>query len=125
MKLNNHLATVDVYRMNKQLLHEYLLLLLQDSYIGVLQLKANETTTEEFVQGILRAANYLPFYFAEKIFSRLFLLVNDGKSSMLHLEVEIKYRSQKRAYLIQKRLPWLIVAITILLMFVMYYFAKL
>lgn len=123
-KLNSHLATMDVYRMNKQLLHEYLLLLLQDSYIGVLQLKADETTTKEFVRGILKATNYLPFYFAEKIFSRLFLLINDDKSSTLHHEVEIKYRSQKRAHLIEKRLPWLIVAITISLMFVMYYFAK-
>ncbi|GEM_PF-6189686 len=110
--------------MNKQLLHEYLLLLLQDSYIGVLQLKADETTTEEFVRGILKATNYLPFYFAEKMFNRLFLLAQEDTHQTLREEIAQNYRAQRKAYLIEKRLPWLIVAITILLMFVMYYFAK-
>lgn len=123
-KLNSHLATVDVYRMNKQLLHEYLLLLLQDSYIGVLQLKADETTMEEIVLGILKATNYLPFYFAERIFNRLFLLAQENTYQTLRKEIAQNYRVQRKAYLVQKRLPWLIVAITILLMFVMYHFAK-
>ena len=121
-KLNKHLATVDVYRMNRQLLHEYLLLLLQDSYIGIMQLKAGKATISMFIAEILQSSRHLPYYYDKDILGRLGLLVQKEEEDRVNIAAAI--RERKRAYLLQKNFPWIILGIAILLCIFMYLFSK-
>ncbi|RYZ47839.1 MAG: hypothetical protein EOP49_20200, partial [Sphingobacteriales bacterium] len=52
-KLNAHIAVIDVYRMNKELLWRYLLFLLSDEKIAVLRLKGKPGTVSGIIDGIM------------------------------------------------------------------------
>jgi len=121
-KLNGHLAAVDIYRMNRQLLYEYLLLLLQDDYIGILQVKAGTELITDFIKEILRSSAHLPFYYDKEILKRLQLL--SGKQGPEQATLLTAMKKRKSAYLLQKAFPWIVAATTLLLCIAMYLFAK-
>jgi curved DNA-binding protein CbpA len=124
VKLNAHLRKVDIYRMNKQLLYEYLLFLLQDKNMAILQRKGDAHFLGQFVQEILGAARYLPFYFEKDILGRLSLLVADSDEENIKQEIKAAFAQRRRTYILQKSLPWLAVLLTFILMLCMYFYAQ-
>lgn len=119
-KLNAHLAQVDVYRMNKQLLHQYLLFLFSDDKIGIIQLKAEAVTRGSIIEEGLKATLHLPFYYSNEILNRLLqVAADDGEAQPLR---DIKKRLEREARW-QKLFPWLVAAVVLLLCVAMYLFS--
>lgn len=121
-KLISHIRSVDVHRMNKQLLQEYLLLFLNDEKIAILRKQAATTAMDNFVAEVIHAASFLPYYFAKAVFARLYLLCQDNETILLNIAAA--EHSMAKAARRQQYLPLLIVLITLLLCFGMYWFSK-
>lgn len=121
-KLTSHIRSVDVHRMNKQLLQEYLLLFLNDEKIAILRKHAGTTSIDNFVAEIIHAVSFLPYYFAKAVFTRLYLLCQDHE--VMLYKIAAADRSMTRQARRQQYLPLLIVLITLLLCFGMYWFSK-
>ena len=121
-KLTSHIQSVDIHRMNKQLLQEYLLLFLNDEKIAVIRKQADETYLEVFISEVIRANEHLPYYFAQPVFARLHLLSQDYEAPQQKVkasETRMARQARWRQYL-----PLLIVIITLLLCVSMYFFSK-
>lgn len=121
-KLNNHIQSVDIHRMNKQLLQEYLLLFLNDEKIAVVRKQADSAYLYAFVSAVIRACEHLPYYFAQPVFARLHLLSQDypeAQSTVTEAETRMARQARWRQYL-----PVLIIIITLLLCIGMYLYSK-
>lgn len=121
-KLNNHIQSVDIHRMNKQLLQEYLLLFLNDEKIAIIRKQADASYLVAFITEVIRAVEYLPYYFAQPVFARLHLLsldYPDVPSKITEAESRMARQARWRQYL-----PLLIIIITLLLCIGMYLYSK-
>ncbi len=121
-KLNSHIQSVDVHRMNKQLLQEYLLFFLNDEKIALVHKQADAHYLSAFIPELIRATEYLPYYFARPVFGRMHLLSRDNESAALAVQAaegRMARQAKWRWYL-----PLLIVIITLLLCIGMYWFSK-
>ncbi|PSK93890.1 DnaJ-like protein [Taibaiella chishuiensis] len=121
-KLNNHINSVDVHRMNKQLLHEYLLFFLTDEKIAIIRKQADASYLGHFIPAMLDATLHLPFYFAAPVYTRL-QLVATGSAHLSELVDKARRRMAGQARR-QRYLPLLMVLITLLLCIAMYLFSK-
>lgn len=121
-KLNAHIAVIDVYRMNKELLHRYLLFMLSDEKVAILQLKGRPETISGITEGMIKATTHLPVYFAIAVLNRLATAIAAHPEEAHKAAVAL--RRLKREQLWQKLFPWLTLTITILLCVAMYLFSK-
>jgi hypothetical protein len=121
-KLNAHIAVIDVYRMNKELLHQYLLFMLSDEKIAVILLKSKAETTHGLVEEIIKASSALPVYFAKEVLYRLKMITVNNPDDAL--KVDTSLRRLMREYTLEKLFPWLALVITLLLCVAMYFFSK-
>jgi hypothetical protein len=121
-KLNAHIAVIDVYRMNKELLHKYLLFLLSDEKIAIILLKGNTDTVHGLVEGIIKASVALPIFFAKEVLQRLKMITVNSPDD--ELKVNISLKRLMREHTLEKLFPWLALAITLLLCIAMYFFSK-
>jgi metal-responsive CopG/Arc/MetJ family transcriptional regulator len=121
-KLNTHIAMIDVYRMNKELLHQYLLFLLNDEKIAVILLKGNADNIHGLVEGIIKASSVLPISFAKEVLQRLKMITVNTPDEELKVNVSLK--RLVREHTLEKLFPWLALVITLLLCIAMYFFSK-
>jgi molecular chaperone DnaJ len=121
-KLNAHLAEVDVYRMNKELLYRYLMFLLSDDKIGIILQKAEDNFASRFVPQILEAIAPLPHYFAKDVLLRLKAITADNEAENTLLVRAIRKRAIEEQK--EKWFPWIIFLVTLLLCLAMYLFSK-
>jgi metal-responsive CopG/Arc/MetJ family transcriptional regulator len=121
-KLNAHIAAIDVYRMNKELLHQYLLFMLSDEKIAVILLKGNTDTIHGLAEGIIKASSVLPVYFAKEVLQRLKMITVSSLDDELKVDTSLKRLA--REHKLEKVFPWLALAITLLLCVAMYFFSK-
>jgi len=121
-KLNAHIALIDVYRMNKQLLHQYLLFMLSDEKVAIILLKGKPDTVSGMVTGILKAASTLPLYFSIEVLTRLKVITVNNTDDTAKIDLALQRLNRERIW--QKLFPWLALAITIVLCMAMYFFSK-
>lgn len=119
IKLNNHMATVDVYRMNHKALHAYIFQLLNEGHMAILTRKEEPSVNESIVTMILQATGGLKYNYMEPV-ARLLQDLSGEDGKLLHL-INIAVKARKRQAAWDKQMPWLIVAITLLLIFGMYF----
>ncbi len=121
-KLNDHIRSVDVHRMNRQLLHEYLLFLLADEKIAIIRKQGDAAYLGHFIPALLEALQHLPFYFADPVYNRLQLMAA-GQPTLLSLVAGTQQRMALQARR-QRYMPLLVVLITLVLCIAMYLFSK-
>lgn len=113
---------IDVYRMNKELLHQYLLFMLSDEKIAIILLKGKPDTIQGLVAGIIKASSTLPVFFAKEVLQRLRMITVNSPDDELKVNTSLKRLS--REHKLEKIFPWLALAITLLLCVAMYFFSK-
>jgi len=121
IKLNNHMATVDVYRMNHKALHAYIFQLLNEGHMAILTRKEEPSVNENIVNMILQATKGLKYNYMQPV-ARLLQELSGEDGKLLHL-IHLAVKGRKRQATWDKRLPWLIIAITLLLISGMYFWA--
>lgn len=121
-KLNAHIAVIDVYRMNKQLLHQYLMFLLADEKMAILQLKAEEQVLQDIIGELLKAILPLPSYYAKEILARLKVLAEGYPAEETRIDKVLNRIIREEIW--QRSVPWLVLLVTLLLCITMYLFGK-
>lgn len=122
-KLNAHLREIDVYRMNRELLYRYLLFMLSDEKVAIIEKRAQAPVRQGIAREILKAMQLLPGFFALEIISRIQLILN-GEDEEILKELEMVTRKVQREQRLQRYLPWLIAALTLFICVAMYLFSK-
>lgn len=120
-RLSRHMATVDTYRMSHSALYDYVFLLLQDSYMAILQQTNDVDTNALIVKELLQSTRHLKYMYMQSVGNKLAELVHDDEAlTLIHRQVQ---RSRKQ-YLWQKYQPYVIAIITIALCVLMYFYNK-
>ena len=121
-KLNAHIAEVDVYRMNKELLHRYLMFLLADEKVGILQRKASPETFAALAKALIQSTAVLPYYFAIEVLQRLKVAVAEHSEPVQEIEHALKRLTREAQW--RRLFPWLVLFITLSLCVAMFFFSK-
>lgn len=122
IKLHQHIARMDTYRMSHTALHDYIMLLLSDAHLAILQQHADEELNRKIAAEILRATASLKSPYIQQVATRLSQLA-EGDNELL---TDI-YHVQQRRLQAEKRnsmIPYVVIAITILLCLFMYIYGR-
>jgi molecular chaperone DnaJ len=121
VQLNISLATMDTYRMSQRALQEYILLILTDSHLGVLE-HADKLTIKKVATEILKATGNLEVQYLKEITDRLLLLAKHDNEMKTAISSNEEERIKER--LAGKLRPYIILLVTIALCIFMYLYAK-
>lgn len=122
IKLYNHMATVDVYRMNHKALYEYLEQLLNERHMATLTSGEAPSVNEGIVNMILDSTKGLKYIFFRPVADKLGLLAQGNTE--LHERVKARLRAKEREVNREKSMPYLVVLVTLLIVLAMYFWAK-
>jgi hypothetical protein len=120
-KLSRHMSNVDSFRMNHKALYDYVMLLLDDAHIAILQKESDADIRKLITTEIISSIKSLSYRYYSPVSCRLRLIVGDDPS--LHkmiAKAENERRSQKT---IEKFLPVIILVIALMLCLFMYWYS--
>jgi hypothetical protein len=122
IKLHNHLAKVDTYRMSHNALHDYVQLLLSDAHMAILHQHADTVLNRKIIKEILASTTGLRSPYVHYVAARLAqLAVGDSEA------LQTIYAMQGQRVKAEQRgntLPYMVIAITILLCLMMYLYGR-
>jgi len=122
IKLYNHMATVDVYRMNHKALYEYLEQLLNEGHMATLTNGEEASVNEGIVNMILDSTKGLKYMYFQPLAVKLERL-SAGNDELLG-RVRARLRSKAIEAQWEKSMPYLVVLVTLLIVLAMYFWAK-
>lgn len=122
IKLYNHMSTVDVYRMNHKALYEYLLQLLNDHHMVTLTAGGAEAVNEGIVNMILQSTTGLKYMYMRPVADRLERLAAGTPGLPDRISATLAGRRRQAEW--EKRVPWIIAGITLLLVVSMFFWAR-
>ena len=117
-KLNTSLAIMDTHRISQRALQAYILLIITDAHIGVLQQGKDTTANEIIIQELLKATEKLQFKYLGEITSRLLIIARTNEVTRVAINNMIRQRKSKEWK--GKIFPYIILLITLLLCVFMY-----
>lgn len=117
-KLSKHMSTVDTYRMSHRALQDYIMLILSDAHMSVLQRNKDTDINTQIVHELLAATRRLRAPHMEVITKRLTELANGNNELLAAIDRQLKQKvkHEKR----DKYLPLWIVIATLLLSLLMF-----
>lgn len=122
IKLYNHMATVDVYRMNHKALYEYLEQLLNQRHMATLTNGEEPSVNEGIVNMILDSTKGLKYMYFLPLAEKLVLLAEGDDE--LQRRVNARLIARQREAKLEKSMPYLVVLITCLIVLAMYFWAR-
>jgi molecular chaperone DnaJ len=123
IKLNADLLNIDTYRMSHRALRDYILLILTDAHIGILQKEGEQEINRKIITELLKAANKLESKYQDEITPSLILLAEGDKDLIDAIKNQINQKKKEEKQ--NKLFPFLILLITLALCLMMYLFGKL
>ncbi len=120
IQLNASLATMDTHRMSQSALQAYILLILEDAHISMLQLENDTSANHAFVREIIKASKKLEVQYLADIEQKLLKLAGVNKEMLDAIDLKMEERIRKARW--EKLLPWFIIVITLGLCVCMYYY---
>lgn len=113
LELEKYVSALDVFRMDKEGLQQYILGLLTDNNIEQLKQFKEPETKREIIHALLRAMHPLPIHFTKDIFGQLFKLAEgdtlaSGQIERFVRQAEKKSKREKYSLII-------IIAVTVIL----------
>jgi molecular chaperone DnaJ len=121
-KLSKHMAGVDTYRMSHSALEDYILLLLSDAHMSVLQQQNDIETNRQIILEILVATHRIHAKHMKAISGYLVQLANGDTDMLVAINNQVKQREQHEKR--DKYMPWWIVIATILLCLLMFIYGR-
>lgn len=119
IKLNNHMETVDVYRMSHRGLHDYILQLLNNNHMAVLTRHEEPAVNEGIVKMLLHATRGLKYIYVQPVADRLHAIAGADTALQAAIREAIKKRRTHAGW--EKKMPYVIALITLLLVLGMYF----
>lgn len=121
MQLNASIATMDTYRMSQRALQSYILLILEDAHIAILQQYNDTSATHAVIHEILKASKKLNVQYLPPIEERLQILAGKNDKLLEAIDATMDERIKKARW--EKILPYFIIIITLLLCICMYLYS--
>lgn len=121
-ELNNSLAIIDTYRMSQRALQAYILLILTDSHIGVLQQYADQQANNALIAELLKATRKLEVQYLDEIEKRLIIIAGTDKDVLQ--DIDSKMEDRIRQVRRERLLPYIILIITLALCMLMYLYGS-
>lgn len=115
LKLQKHMATVDTYRMSHSSLYDYIMLLLEDSHMAILQNDASCNVA--IVHALLQSTRHLKYIYMQPVADRMALLVPADNEMLTAIYKQARKSRLQNTW--ERYLPLLIVLITLLLCILM------
>ena len=123
IQLNASLATMDTHRMSQNALQEYILLILTDAHIGILQLDGDKEINNAIIAEILKATRKLKAAYLDEIEKRLIILAGNDEKILQAIDDHVEKRVREARQ--EKWLPYFIIFITLGLCILMYLYGRL
>ncbi len=121
-ELNSSLAVMDTHRMSQGALQAYILLILSEGHISVLQHRNDKESTATVINELLKATQRLEAKYLEEIEQRLITLANSDTAMQqaidTHIEERMKQARQEKMY------PYVVIIITLALCLFMYLYGS-
>lgn len=117
-KLSAHMATVDTFRMSHVALHDYVMLMLSDDHMAILQQAGNGDINSAIVQELLKAIKSLDYPYLQVIAQRLVLLA--GSDEVLINNIASLVQQRKEQYTWEKYKPYIMLGTALFFCFLMY-----
>ncbi len=121
-QLNASLAVMDTYRISQGALHEYILMILTDSHLGVLQQYNDKVASDTIIMELLKATEKLQISYLDEIEKRLTILAGNNKDMLQAIEDYIEERQRSTRW--ESLMPFFVLLITLVLCVCMYLYGK-
>lgn len=121
-KLSAHMRHLDSYWMNHRALHDYVMLLLSDAHIAVIQSEHNPDVNRQLVEEILLATKGLQYIWFSPIAQRLSMIA--GNNERLIQEIFSAAQEKKKKTTSEKYLPLIVLLVTLLLCLIMFFYSR-
>jgi curved DNA-binding protein CbpA len=121
-KLNKHMAVIDTYRMSHSALHQYILLLLSNEHLAILEKESTKEINKQIVQTLLTATSKLKYIYMADVANVLKAI--PGIDGELLKETDEQVRLSKKLEKNSNMFPLLLVAIAVVLVIIMYFWSK-
>jgi hypothetical protein len=120
-QLSTSLVIMDTHRMSQKALKEYILLILSDSHLGVLQQAADTESNSMIILELINATEKLHVNYLAEIEQRLITIANGDRTLLKAIDehIEDRVREARR----DKLLPYIVGLITLALCLFMYLYA--
>ncbi len=120
-QLNKELLGMDTHRISHGALQSYILMILSDSHIAVLQLEGDKTTIIQVVNEIIKASLLLPLKYLSEINARLYVLTENDEEAKQVISDNLVYRNKQSRK--EAMFPYVIILVTLVLCVFMYWYA--
>lgn len=121
-KLHKHVTQVDTYRMSHGALRDYILLLLSDAHTAVLLQHADDTLNHKIINEILLSTVKLKASYQQEVMARLVQIANGNEELITDINTILQRRIKAEQN--KTMLPYMVIAITILLCLFMYLYGR-
>jgi curved DNA-binding protein CbpA len=118
LELDRYVATLDVFRMDKHGLKEYILSLLDDDTIGRLKAFTESETNREIIMAIIKAMQPLPKKYTGEIITQLQKLAGTDAPSLQQINSFVEKSASRHRH--EKSLLAIIMMVTALLCLIIY-----
>ncbi|HXS37399.1 MAG TPA: DnaJ domain-containing protein [Flavipsychrobacter sp.] len=122
IKLSKHMATIDTYRMSHGSLRDYILQLLSDSHMAILQEHKDDETNKEIIYQLLNATSKLQVRYFDDIEHRLAQLAGTDNELLSTINETIKERKRQAGR--NQYIPLIVIIITFLVCMLVYLYGK-
>lgn len=118
LELDRYVASLDVFRMDKKGLQEYIGEVLKDSTIEQLNKFNDITVNKEIVQLSLSCLKPLPFSLLQPVISKLLTIHTDGQTTeLVEKYMSMREKSEKK----NRQEIWIVIALTIAICLLIYF----
>jgi curved DNA-binding protein CbpA len=122
VQLNASLALMETHRMSQKALQAYILLILTDSHLGVLEQHADKEANETIITELLKATKKLEVRYLDEIEQRLIILANRDAAMLQAIDTKMEERIRQARR--EKLLPYFILLVTLALCVLMYLYGS-
>ena len=122
VELNASLAKMDSHSISPGALKTYLLLILSDSHIGVLQQWGDQQANNVIIAEIMKATRKLRPEYLGEIMKKLTLLA--AMDENMTASIQADYRDRVKKARMEKMFPYVVILITLALCLFMYLYGK-
>jgi len=121
VELNASLAKMDTHRMSQSTLQAYIMLILDNAHLGVLQRENDRHTNNTIIQEILRATTKLELRYLDTVLQGLIVVAGTDAAAKQAIQdyATERVRQERRDQLF----PYIIMAVTAALCVFMYFYA--
>ena len=122
IQLNAAIAAMDTHRMSQQALKAYILLILADEHLSILQMEADTQTNHTIITELIKATERLHVRHLDQIEQRLITLANERNDMLTLIDDHIEERIREARK--EKLLPYIVLIITLVLCVFMYLYGS-